>query len=423
MGVAIGTTGWGVVLNAATGRPVSGAALVLKNLDNTTATIYSDLACTTVLSPPVLTEADGVWPGYVKPNTYKLTEPIDSTVREVEAPSGPDTAFPPLSTDVWQQQLSLGGYIKIGAVGNVITVAGPTFGQKELGIQFSVDGSSVITLSHEPNYHLNLQRCSTFVFTDSGSAFNVSSENRGTTTFSVDTLNRTVFVNGKLQFDLNSPVVSLVQESAAVALAARNAADTAYTSFKGLGYKLADVQLKQESTDFLVSRDNADTAYRGFKAAAMFADSEITARSGNTPQTVIGAVGPASQAGISMNGNVIYNRGAGVTNLVGKLEATSDFTAQYGGAGEVFVGDVGSGVAGIKLSSFQDVVMKRLAAGVLGVGAGAMTAPTITGAGMMLANVTTAPSTNPVGGGVLYCQAGALKYRGTGGTVTTIGAA
>ncbi len=35
-------------------------------------------------------------------------------------------------------------------------------------------------------------------------------------------------------------------------------------------------------------------------------------------------------------------------------------------------------------------------------------------------NAIAVPTTNPPGGGVLYCQAGALKYRGTSGTVTTI---
>jgi hypothetical protein len=37
-----------------------------------------------------------------------------------------------------------------------------------------------------------------------------------------------------------------------------------------------------------------------------------------------------------------------------------------------------------------------------------------------IANATTAPSTNPAGGGVLYVTGGALTYRGSGGTVTTI---
>ena len=37
-----------------------------------------------------------------------------------------------------------------------------------------------------------------------------------------------------------------------------------------------------------------------------------------------------------------------------------------------------------------------------------------------LANATTAPTSNPTGGGVLYVESGALKYRGSSGTVTTI---
>jgi hypothetical protein len=37
-----------------------------------------------------------------------------------------------------------------------------------------------------------------------------------------------------------------------------------------------------------------------------------------------------------------------------------------------------------------------------------------------IANATTNPSSNPSGGGVLYADAGALKWRGSGGTVTTI---
>ena len=40
--------------------------------------------------------------------------------------------------------------------------------------------------------------------------------------------------------------------------------------------------------------------------------------------------------------------------------------------------------------------------------------------GIFIANAGTVPSSNPTGGGILYCQAGALKYRGSSGTVTTI---
>lgn len=37
-----------------------------------------------------------------------------------------------------------------------------------------------------------------------------------------------------------------------------------------------------------------------------------------------------------------------------------------------------------------------------------------------IGNATTVPTTDPTGGGILYCEAGALKFRGTSGTVTTI---
>lgn len=42
---------------------------------------------------------------------------------------------------------------------------------------------------------------------------------------------------------------------------------------------------------------------------------------------------------------------------------------------------------------------------------------------IFLANATTAPTTNPTGGGILYVSAGALMYRGSSGTITTIGPA
>lgn len=40
-----------------------------------------------------------------------------------------------------------------------------------------------------------------------------------------------------------------------------------------------------------------------------------------------------------------------------------------------------------------------------------------------IANATTVPTTNPAGGGVLYAEAGALKWRGSSGTVTQLAAA
>lgn len=43
--------------------------------------------------------------------------------------------------------------------------------------------------------------------------------------------------------------------------------------------------------------------------------------------------------------------------------------------------------------------------------------------GVFLAEANVVPSGNPTGGGYLYVESGALKYRGTGGTITTMGPA
>ena len=42
------------------------------------------------------------------------------------------------------------------------------------------------------------------------------------------------------------------------------------------------------------------------------------------------------------------------------------------------------------------------------------------GATSSLIKAATVPTANPVGGGVLYVEAGALKYRGSSGTITTL---
>lgn len=51
-------------------------------------------------------------------------------------------------------------------------------------------------------------------------------------------------------------------------------------------------------------------------------------------------------------------------------------------------------------------------------------AGTANGVGVQaIGNVIIAPTTNPVGGGIMYAEGGALKWRGSSGTVTTIAAA
>lgn len=62
---------------------------------------------------------------------------------------------------------------------------------------------------------------------------------------------------------------------------------------------------------------------------------------------------------------------------------------------------------------------------VVGANVGLLGTPS-TGGGakvVYVANATTVPTSNPSGGGVLYVENGSLKYRGSAGTVTTIGPA
>lgn len=55
------------------------------------------------------------------------------------------------------------------------------------------------------------------------------------------------------------------------------------------------------------------------------------------------------------------------------------------------------------------------------IGVGGVTMSDGGGSGIIyIPNALAAPSSNPTGGGILYTQSGALKYRGSSGTVTTI---
>jgi hypothetical protein len=74
-------------------------------------------------------------------------------------------------------------------------------------------------------------------------------------------------------------------------------------------------------------------------------------------------------------------------------------------------------------SGFESImVFQRLGAGGAGGNVGFRTGDQFGGGRgvIAIANAITAPSVNPGGGGVLYVEGGALKYRGSKGTVTTI---
>ena len=111
-----------------------------------------------------------------------------------------------------------------------------------------------------------------------------------------------------------------------------------------------------------------------------------------------------------------FDAAGGLKATGAHIEISSGNLYLYGAAAQIILG------------TSSDVNLYRSNTDVLrtddtyAIGAG-VTVPTMTGVGVLLSNLTTAPSTNPVGGGVLYAEAGALKWRGSSGTVTTIAAA
>lgn len=80
----------------------------------------------------------------------------------------------------------------------------------------------------------------------------------------------------------------------------------------------------------------------------------------------------------------------------------------------------GSGSAPTDCSISRDAAGRIRVGPSLIVGANDPGAGTATGTTIAIANVTTAPTTNPAGGGILYAEGGALKWRGPSGAVTTL---
>lgn len=151
-------------------------------------------------------------------------------------------------------------------------------------------------------------------------------------------------------------------------------------------------------------------------------------------------VNNAIAARININGVVEVGSNGGVANKDGIYFNLGCYHGLCiaGGTG------AGGGIIGIKFSngispnSGFDLMLYRAASGVLEVNDGNsgvfrdvrlrnlfLAGATDTGGGggvQAMKNATTVPTTNPVGGGVLYSEGGALKWRGSSGTVTTIAA-
>jgi hypothetical protein len=157
---------------------------------------------------------------------------------------------------------------------------------------------------------------------------------------------------------------------------------------------------------FNAYNDNTDWLYKYSAPSARYRLNEsghawYTAASGSI-NAIIGDFGTAKMT-LNASGNLGVNCAA--TNARLEVVATS---------GEVFRADAASAAARIVADQTKVVVAGDVALGqfTTDFGSGSRV--------VAISEADTVPSTNPTGRGILYVQGGALKYRGTSGTVTTI---
>jgi len=105
-----------------------------------------------------------------------------------------------------------------------------------------------------------------------------------------------------------------------------------------------------------------------------------------------------------------------ITQLAAGAATGNDLsvTAQGNASASLLAGDL---LLGGGTNTTDATKSGNIALGALPVGWGAMAA------GVFVVNASAAPSSNPTAGGFLYAEGGALKWRGSSGTVTTIAAA
>lgn len=188
----------------------------------------------------------------------------------------------------------------------------------------------------------------------------------------------------------------------------------------------------------------------------------VIAQASNATLAAMGAYGPAGEAGITFgavadsyiyrnanrdlrsNSSLSITRAASTDNaLQAKADADSAYRVVVRSDGQITWGPGGAsavdvnlyrgaadllktddslevaGSGGIKTSSLAgDIESGRY----LRVGTMANPASNVD-RGIVIQNATASPPNNPIGGGYLYCFGGALLYRGTSGTQTTVAAA
>ena len=152
---------------------------------------------------------------------------------------------------------------------------------------------------------------------------------------------------------------------------------------------------------------NVSNAGIRLSGSGLSAHTQSTTNTAGVNMVIVAQSGGSGAPGNNKGGTLILEGGAKAgTGLKGGVQLCLNGTTEV----NVEVAEVVSGNSVVALARGSALTSTQM--------------PANTGNGVIyIANAGTAPTANSVSGGILYCEAGALKYRGTGGTTTTLGAA
>jgi hypothetical protein len=191
-----------------------------------------------------------------------------------------------------------------------------------------------------------------------------------------------------------------------------NATGTVGITVRGVASQTADLQQWQNSAGALVANMTA---------------SGTLALYGNGITSGDHRIGTASYLSATLNVQARVATEIG-TVIRGAASQTANLQEWQNSAGTILSNITSSGVIRSTLSmqalgmqSVSDGSQSMAFSSNRNVQIGATTGVYGGGAGVIgITNATTVPTSNPTGGGVLYVEAGALKFRGSSGTITTI---
>jgi hypothetical protein len=302
------------------------------------------------------------------------------------------------TADLQQWQNSAGTVISfVSAGGNIRTTVAAVFGSTSFGSMVNVTPLSAatvgVTVRGAASQTANLQEW----------------QNSGGTVLSyVDSA-------GNINF---SSTGSFAQASNGRALFRVNSAAVVPMTLRGAASQTANLQEWQNSDGTVVGRFNV-----GSNLGVRYIDS--IASTGSYIETNSADAIYVYTRNAAHKGFIVRAAASQTANLqewqnsAGTAVATVQVSGRMSFSELVFTTAAGNliandGLGGLSVQAGRNVVLAGSNA-VASFGGGARV--------VFIPNAATVPSTNPSGGGLIYVESGALKYRGSSGTITTLGAA